>query len=120
MIALGLGWFFLNRKKNRRATGAISNDMTSENGLMMTVTPDIAKKDGTERFHEHNGKETYEMHVAKSYPKLQGDAHRAELADDRPAELSAESPAELPATSIDPDHDGKFVGTDQVGWIEMR
>ncbi|KAH5052487.1 hypothetical protein HBI24_157740 [Parastagonospora nodorum] len=103
VVALGLGWLVLHRKKNRRATGVISKDFTSENGLVMTVAPDIAEKDGTERFHKHNGKETFEMHVAESPSKSTGDMNRAELADDRPAELSADSPTELPTNSINRD-----------------
>ncbi|KAH3909116.1 hypothetical protein HBH56_168350 [Parastagonospora nodorum] len=103
VVALGLGWLVLHRKKNRRATGVISKDFTSENGLVMTVAPDIAEKDGTERFHKHNGKETFEMHVAESPSKSTGDMNRAELADDRSAELSADSPTELPTNSINRD-----------------
>ncbi|KAH3968611.1 hypothetical protein HBI65_124130 [Parastagonospora nodorum] len=103
VVAHGLGWLVLHRKKNRRATGVISKDFTSENGLVMTVAPDIAEKDGTERFHKHNGKETFEMHVAESPSKSTGDMNRAELADDRPAELSADSPTELPTNSINRD-----------------
>jgi hypothetical protein len=103
VIALGLGWLILHCKKNRRATGVISNDFTSEHGLLMTVAPDIAEKGGTERFYEHRGKETSEMHVAEAPSKSTGDVHRAELGNDRPAELSAEPPTELPANSINRD-----------------
>ncbi|KAH5281624.1 hypothetical protein HBI64_133590 [Parastagonospora nodorum] len=103
VVALGLGWLILHRKKNRQAAGVISNDFASENGLVMTLAPDITEKDGKERFHEHNGKETFEMHVAEPPSKSTGYVHRAELAHDRPAELSAESPTELPANSIDRD-----------------
>lgn len=86
IVALVLGWMFLRRRRKQTATP------TELHGNKEKGDQVIAEKYGTERLHEMDSRERYELH-SPTPKKGMSDVYGHELSTELPAELSASEPS---------------------------